>query len=458
MKQRDILTEKRKVKSYFMARTFFLFSLVSIYGLLVCLYLFTSTPGYPEWDKKVQETILPVLPAVLVFIASFIFVIPETAGVKEFPGYKRAIMVIYLFWSTINIAFTFFLLLGIIPLSVTVFKLCIVFLVSTLFFPISYAFFAHSHIYDALIRLFNFSARHFVRGSKPINQQTYEKINERISSMGRLTIHALHEYDENTFCAGLKKISSLAKIMMESSTLDPKFLNGFFKNVIINYRRIASECIKSKLENYLRETFSSITDLIKYGMTCKNNLTSKINYPIAVNEMKKVGLMSIESNMLPVGSEIIDSLAQIGDMSLSRHLDHPPAIEIVTALQEIGTEYANRRLENLCLEILIKIEFFGIGVLNDIDSCTDSDREKEMGKVFKSTLKSHWIVSAFLFKNIPESEEWLREAQVRMRGVFENYYIAAYSLALKKMHLTSYVGKKILSDYFNALRKNSYIA
>lgn len=458
MKQRDIQTEKKKIKRYFIVRTIFLFSFVSLYGLLVCLYLFTSTPGYPEWDKEIQETILPLLPAVLVFIASFIFVIPETAGVKEFPGYKRAIMLIYLFWSTMNIAFTFILLLGIIPLSVTVFKLCIVFLVSTLFFPISYAFFTHSHIYDILIRLFNFSARHFVRGNKPINRQTYEKINERISSMGRLTIHSLHEYDEKTFSAGLKKIGTLAKIIMESSKLDTKYLNELFKNIIINYRRIASECIKAKLENYLRETFSSITNLIKYGITCKNKLTSKINYPIAVNEMKKVGMMSIESNMLPIGSEIIDSLAQIGDMSLSHHLDHPPAIEIVTALQEIGTEYANRRLENFCLEILIKIEFFGIGVLNDIDSCTDSHREKEMEKVFKSTLKSHWIVSAFLFKNIPESKEWLKEALTRMKTEFENYYLGAFSLAKKKMHLTSYVGKKILSDYFNAIQKNSYIA
>jgi len=173
-----------------------------------------------------------------------------------------------------------------------------------------------------------------------------------------------------------------------------------------------------------------------------------------VIEMKEAGLMSVVNDMHPVIREIIEYLAQIGDISLSYNLDHPPDIEVLTALQEIGSECANRKLENLCLEILIRTKFLGIEALNSIESAGVPERKKEIEKVYKSALSSHWIVSAFLFKNIPESEEWLKDSRSRMEEVFGNAYEEAYNQALKKMEMTSYVGKKILVDYYEAIREN----
>ena len=81
--------------------------------------------------------------------------------------------------------------------------------------------------------------------------------------------------------------------------------------------------------------------------------------------------------MHTIGDEIIDHLAQIGEKSLNHNLYHPPEIEVLAALQEIGIECANRKLENLCLEILIRIKFFGIEALSNFESVIDLKRKKE---------------------------------------------------------------------------------
>jgi hypothetical protein len=42
-----------------------------------------------------------------------------------------------------------------------------------------------------------------------------------------------------------------------------------------------------------------------------------------------------------------------------------------------------------------------------------------------------------------------------MEEVFGNVYDDAYDQALRKMEMTSYVGKKILVDYYEAIREYS---
>lgn len=444
-----ISTEKKKVKKYFILRTLFIFSFVVLYCFFA--YQYVSAPGYPLGSEKIQGIIFFILPALLVLITVGIWAIPGTTGIKEYPEFKRIMMMIWLFWLGLNIIFPLLPLEGIIPLSAKV-KLYIVLFIFSLYISILYFFIINSSIYDTLRILFVLSARPFA-WNRYIDNHTSEKTNKKISSIGRLIIHSLHEYDEKTFTAGLSRIDTLGKIILLSK-LKPESLNGIFKNIIINYRYIASECIKTGSENYLRLIFFNIANLIKYGIACNNKDASKINYPIAVIEMKEAGLMSVVNDMHPVIREIIEYLAQIGDISLSYNLDHPPDIEVLTALQEIGSECANRKLENLCLEILIRTKFLGIEALNSIESAGVPERKKEIEKVYKSALSSHWIVSAFLFKNIPESEEWLKDSRSRMEEVFGNAYEEAYNQALKKMEMTSYVGKKILVDYYEAIREN----
>jgi len=188
-------------------------------------------------------------------------------------------MAIYLVWSLLNIIITFFLLLRIIPLSVLVFKLCIVLLLTSLFLPISYAFFIQANVQDILVRLYNVSGVHLMWGGKEMSNRVYKKLNENISAMGRLTLHALHDHDEKIFNIGLSRISALGKLILASSKIDPKYLNDLFKNLISNYLRISLACINARLENYLREALTSMTGLITYGIRSKNPTSSKINYP-----------------------------------------------------------------------------------------------------------------------------------------------------------------------------------
>ncbi|NIM17367.1 MAG: hypothetical protein GTO45_35625 [Candidatus Aminicenantes bacterium] len=445
MEQRDISAEKKKVKRFFVSRSLIIIVFLVLYCFFASLYVFNSE--HPLWDEKVQANILLFLPAVLVAITARIFAIPEAAGIKEYPGFNRKIKAMYLSWLALNIIFPFLPLIGIIPLTVTVFKLCIVLFVTSLIILTAYVLIVHSKIYNVLIRIFNFSVFQFIRGSRNTNNKTPDRINKMVYYMRRLIIHSIHEHDDRTFYTGLNKIDALGKTILDVPDLDLKFLNSFFKNTIVNYRHIAAECIKSRLEDYLRDTFSKIAGLIKYGIDFTNKNTAEIDYPIAVIELSKVGMMSLENNMHSIGSDIIDSLEQIGNKSLGGNLDHPPTMEVLRALQEIGEECARRKLENLCLEALIKIEWLGVEAQDKSESVSDLKRKEDLKKVFQNALKSHWIVSAFLFKSIPETKEGLRDAKARLEDVFNNDYLDAYDQALKEMDLMSYVGKKILMDY-----------
>lgn len=497
MKQRDILAEKKKVKGYFIWRLLIICAFVLLYGFLA--FRFVSTSGYEVMSEEILGILPLLLPALLVVITVRIFAIPDAAGVKEYPGLKRTIMMIFLSCLVLSIIFPLLPLAGIFSPAEKA-KLGIVLFVFSLNMLIAYVLIVNSSMGDALRRLFNRSAFHFVWGGRDADPHVAEKTNKKISSMGQLVIHSIHQDDEKTFIAGLNKIDALGnmiqessmkieseilnelfktmiinyrwiasecikakwenylalifsktdalgKMILASSKLDLKSLNDIFKTIIVNYRCTASECIKAKWEDHLSLIFSNMTNLIKYGMSLENHITSKINYTIAVKEMEKVGVMSIKNNMHPLGSEIIDNIGQVGELSLNCNLDHPPDIEVLTALQEIGAESAKRRLENLCLEALIRIEFLGVEAQDEFQFMIDSERKEEIKKVFQNALKSHWIVSAFLFKSIPETGDWLKDTRKRMEDVFKKDYGDAYKQALKEMDMTSFVGKKILSDY-----------
>lgn len=499
-----IINEKIRFKRYFVRIALFILFLLLLYCSIAYFYIFCFE--HPLFDENKQRDILLVFLPTLATIMISVFLISGSENLKEYPPLKRKGILIFVFWMVPNIIFPLLFLVNIIPLSTGLFKFSVVLFVSSLSILIPYVFmFIHASILDVLKGLFNFSALPFIFEIKSIKRQTVEKTNEKVDAMGRLIIRAINEYDDTSLSKGLEKIDllskmilessklhpellnnllnniivnyryiasecikarfeeyykgtiskieSLGKILLESSKLQPILLNDSLKNVIVNYRYIASECIKAGLENYLRLTFFNIANLIKYGIACKNKAASRINYPIAVIEMKEASLMSVLNDMHPVIREIIEYLGQIGETSLNHQLDHPPDIEVLNALQEIGSECANRKLENICFETLIRTEFLAIQALNSYESDADVERKKEIEKVYKSALTTHWIVSGFLFKNIPESGEWLKDSRTRMEEVFGDAYGQAYNQALKKMDLTSYVGKKILVDYFEAIRE-----
>jgi hypothetical protein len=495
-----ISTEKKKVMEYFTWRFVIILTFVSVYCVLA--YQFITASRYPLGNEQVLGLILFLLPGVLVFITVRLVVIPETVSVKEDPGLKRIVMLVYLSSLVLIVLLPLLPLDGIMSLLTRV-KIALVLFIVCLNLLVLYARFLYSSIDDSLTRLFNLSAVPFIRDRRVIGRRLYEKTNRKIFSLGRLIIHALHENDEMAFSLGLAKLETLGRIMLASSKLDPILLNDFLKNIAINYRYIVAESLERKSENYLKQalakidalgkilvelsesdikllndsfknmimisrdidlecikaglenrlmlTFSNTAGLIKHGLRCQAESAAKINYPPLITETGKVGITALQQNMSAVGGEIINNLARIGELSLSRQLDHPPVLEVLTALQEIGSSCAEREWENLCLETLIRIQLLAVEALNGAEFITDSALRIENEKIYHSALASHWIVSAFLFKKIPESGEWLRDSRGRMEEIFGDSYFQAYDQALRKLDMTSYVGKKVLLDYYAAI-------
>jgi hypothetical protein len=199
-------------------------------------------------NESKQRGILLVFLPTLAAITISVFLISGSENFKEYPSYKRKGILMFVLWMVPNIVFPLLLIVNIIPLSAKVFKLSVVLFIFSLSTLIPYVLiFIHSNISDILKRLFNFSSLLFIWEIKAIKRRTVEKTNKRVDAIGKLVIRSIHEYDDNTFSIGLKKLEVLGKIILESSKINSKSLiNSLFKNIITNHRYIASEGVLGK--------------------------------------------------------------------------------------------------------------------------------------------------------------------------------------------------------------------
>lgn len=118
-----------------------------------------------------------------------------------------------------------------------------------------------------------------------------------------------------------------------------------------------------------------------------------------------------------------------------------------------GQANFSKKLENLCIETLVRIDSLGRESALLIEPGADSKRKEEIEKIFKKALSSHWIVSAYMLKYIPESGEWLKKFRNVLEQEFGDSFGNAYNHALNEMELISSIGVKILKDYKKAITK-----
>lgn len=451
-----ISVERNNVWKYFIgrrSRVAIFFVLIFVLLLILFLKVSIDTENIP---KEVLSFFLPILVAII----AIIFAIPRIRSIKEYQYRidKRKVILTYLCWFIAAAVFYLLLLGRVVPLTELMFKVSISVFVVSFILLISYVLvFIHSSINSVLINLFNVSALPFVRG-KNITRKSLEGVETNISTMGQLIIRSIDENDYRTFSMGLKKLGVLGMLIMEASGVEIASVDHLFKTIIKNHRYIVTDSEKAKVEGYIRKIFYNMASLIKFGMSCSKGGASALNYSIAVIEMKKIGIICVDCEMHSVTTDLIGFLGQIGDASINlesdKNLIHPPDIEVLISLQEIGIKSANRKLEALCMETLIKIHSIAdlakerIKSLEDPAEKKDGEKERKgIGKVFKNALKSHWVVSAFMFKNIPESEEWLGRRRIALKEEFGDEYLDAYERAYKEMRGYSSVGKKVLMGY-----------
>lgn len=441
-------TERKEVKKYF---KFLKLKILSVLiGCFILSYFYIFCCENLVLNDQLQRDILLVLLPTLATILISAFLVSSSVSIKEYPPFKKKRVLLYVIMMVFIILFQLLSIVNAIPLSQKVFKICIILFILSLLVLISYVLiFIHSNLSDGLTMLFHFSVWPFIKSNKMIDKKIMEETKRKVSYMGHLIIHTTHEHDDNTFSIGLKKLNALGKIILESPKLNIKDLNDIYKNIITNYQYISCECANLKLENYMIQAAINISDLIKFGMTSKNNIASKIDYPILIIEFEKVGVMSVENNMHAVGLEVIDRLGQIGEMSLKKNLDIPPEIDVLFSLQEMGIMCAEKKLENLCIETLIRIGGLGRHSAELLKSDADSKRKKEIEKIFKKALSSHWVVSAYMFKYIPESGEWLKK--LKLTREFGHNCSIAYRHALNEMKEISSISMKIIMDYKKAV-------
>jgi hypothetical protein len=496
-----ISIEKKKNKRYFilLALSFVLMVLV----LSIATYLFTFYPPLLDCLEKlfrgnsdIQKKILFLFPPILAAITALIFAIPWQRDDRDYPISKRRVVLFYLIWMIFNILFPLFVLVKSESLSVWEFNLGVLLFIVSLIVLIPYVLmFSHSNRYSILMSWYRIASFPFVFAFKKITEKVVEKTKRSINSIRQLIIQAIKEYDRKVFSEGLEKIKLLGALILESkesgklkrigifflkitgirrfsnsgisaskSNIDEKkakLKDGLIKVVLHNHLYIATECVRLRWGENMNKIVSNTVDLIKQSMRLKDKVVSKaIDYPIYVDEVKSLGILSIENNLVSPTMEIIDSLGQISEYSLNlrrtREFDNPPDIKVLESLQAIGIECSKKRYESSCHEVLVRIE--SIADMAHRSIAREAEEGKKEGDikeiiVLEEALKAHWIISAHIFENIPEAKEWLKPSVKKMEEEFGKRYAEAYRLALEEMGYTSSIGKKVLLDYKKRVRR-----
>ncbi len=492
-----ISIEKRKIRRYFISWVLlFVFMILVLSLTIYLLVLYRPFMDFLELYLKggsgIQKNILLLFPPILAAITALIFAIPWPRDDRDYPISKRKIVLCYLIWMILNILFLLYLLVKSESLSLWEFNLGVLLFMVSLIVLIPYVMmFSHSNRYSILMLWYRFASFPFVFAVKKITEKVVEKTKRSINSIRQLIIQAIKEYDRKVFSEGLEKLMLLGSLILESKESGKlerignfflkitgirrfsnsgisssksnignngekaKLKDDLIKVVLHNHLYIATECVRLRWGENMNRIVSNTVDLIKQSMGLKDKIVSKaIDYPIFVNEVKSLGILSIESNLISPTMGIIDSLGQISEYSLNlrrtREFDNPPDIKVLESLQAIGIECSTRKYESSCHEVLVRIESIADMAYRSIA------REKEAGKeegdikeiiILEEALKAHWIISAYIFKYIPEAKEWLKPSVKKMEEEFGKRYAEAYRLALEEMGYTSSIGKKVLLDY-----------
>jgi hypothetical protein len=458
------IKEKNKVKRTFGAWILLVFFFILIFNLFSYFFFQLPVP-----ILKTQKNILLILPQILVAILISVFFISGVKKINDFPISRRGILILYICWLIPSIIFPLFLLIGTIPLSAALFKTCILLFIASLVILVPYVFiFIHSDINGVLALWYIISAQSYIYYFNKVAQRKVMRTNKNITSMTKLIIDSIRENDYPTFFMGIERVESLGKIILETKKISIEHMNKLFKHIIKNHRFMVAESIKQGLEDFTKDISSKISNLIKYYMEARNEIAKKIDYPIAIIEIRKVGLMCIESNMQTVSSEIIENLGQLAESPLNERLEQPPDIEALRSLQKIGIECADRKMETLCIDCLLRTQSIAdfakkriIEIEVEIKKAEAEDMESKkigeeiaglenekagMEKVYRSALKSHWIISAYLFENVPGSRKYLEDLREEMKENFGKDYDNAYNQVIDEMKLTYFGGEKILNN------------
>ncbi|MBU7027830.1 MAG: hypothetical protein HXS48_12915 [Theionarchaea archaeon] len=425
-----------------------LFSIILVVGIDILVFkkLEISIPIEPLLKIGISVQIGSLLNKfiiVLATVSALIFPLFFRSS-REGIDYARSdekYVVGYLCMFILGILVSLFTLVGIIELTDLVFKLSLIlFLDCLILLPPFIFIFIRVNILRVMERVRNsildeLDPIPFIR-----RRVKLEGAKEKINDLKRIILQALSDHNYIALDYGIKRFMEISyEITRKTQTS-----NGFIKKIIRvfrrteistengnllvreimrNFRDLGIACVKDNSDEYARQIGKNMRTIIMNGLDNQKNF----EYPNFIPHFEKLGIEAARKHLEEATDEILHSLGQIGDRSIkTMDLQRPPIFAVLKSLQNVGIVCAKEKMAHQCATARTRI--LGIARLG---------KQGEQENIFHEALKRFWVVTAYMYTNIPEIEEANYKMEKTLKEEFGNIFVQTIDEAIEMLHIES---------------------
>jgi hypothetical protein len=381
-----------------------------------------------------MEFLLSIFATILATISALIFPIFFT-NAREIIYSRRdeCYVASYLCIFILGIFISIFAVVGLLNLDDLVFKVCLILFLDCLTLLPLYLFAIIKNDAEKVIRRTTSSI--FDQLDPILNiggQSKVEEISEGISALGKLALKALRSHNYGALEIGVRCIAETDIEIFRKKRMSAETRDLLVRETIRVLKELGIACVESKRDEYARQVGKYIMLTIVTGLREKENLS----YPSLVLDMQKFGIAAAKGNLMETTDEILNSLGRIGDQSITMSLQCSPVFAVLKSLQNIGMVCAEEKMIHQCATTRTRI----IGIA----------RQGEK-PIQEEALRRFWVVTAFMYKDIPEITEANFRLENTLRGEFGDAFSEQLDRALGMLHKEGeWIRKRVVREFKNS--------
>lgn len=212
------------------------------------------------------------------------------------------------------------------------------------------------------------------------------KLNEKINLLGRIAIQALRNHNYILLNCTLENMRDVAQQVINKEEIHTKNCNSAIKEIMRNFRDFGIVSIKYQAEEYSKRVGKDMSKIIIDGMKNKR----KFEYGHLIQYLEKCGIESARNHAEETSEEIISNLGLIGDFLVKNNEEISPINGVLKGLQNIGISCSGEKMIHRCNTARMRL----IGIARATKGSIKSEAQMRF-----------WVITAFLYTNIPEMEE-----------------------------------------------------
>ncbi|MGC1120875.1 MAG: hypothetical protein WBA22_07250 [Candidatus Methanofastidiosia archaeon] len=260
-------------------------------------------------------------------------------------------------------------------------------------------------------------------------QGKVEEISEGIGALEKLALKALRNCNYGALEIGVRCLVEIVVKIFRKRRMSAETKNLLIRKTVRVLKELGIACVESKRDEYARQVGKYIKLTIVTGLREKENL----GYPSLVLDMEKFGIAAAKGNLIETTDEILNSLGSIGDQSTAMNLQLSPILAVLKGLQNIGIVCAEERMVHQCATTRTRI----IGIA----------RRGEK-PIQEEALRRFWVVTAFMYRNIPEITEANFGLESILRREFGDAFSEQLDRALDMFHKEGeWIRKRVVREF-----------